>query len=145
MAGWMSVADAEGTASELGLKNTASVIELGCPNFPAIFALGAAMDFFSQVGPSAIEQWVRQLADYLLTRLSAAGFAVASNREVDKRSGITLVDVAEPTKVASQLKERDIFVSAKGLGLRVSLYLYNSFEDIDRFVAALTDIAKAPR
>jgi selenocysteine lyase/cysteine desulfurase len=144
LAGWMSVAESsDPEPAHPPLKHTASVNELGCPNFPAIFALGAAIDFFSEVGsPYVIERRIRALTDHLITGLTSAGFNIASTREVDKQSGIVLIDIPRASKVASQLKERDVFASAKGLGLRLSVYIYNTFYDIDRFINVLTDIIK---
>jgi len=139
----MSVAESGGSGpSQLSLKCSASVSELGCPNFPAIFALGAAIDFFSELGgPHVIEQRVRDLAGYLAASLASAGFDVASTQDADKRSGIVLIDIPHAANVASLLKERDVFVSAKGLGLRLSVYVYNTFEDIERFIETLKEVA----
>lgn len=131
VAGWASVGD------DGELRRSAAVLELGCPAFSSIFAAGAGMQFLTALGEAEVEGRVLHLTAYLHEALSAAGLPIASTTAPMHRSGITLVRVPDPTAVAAALKERDVFVSAKGLGLRVSVFIYNTEEDIDRFVHEL--------
>ena len=39
--------------------------------------------------------------------------------------------------VVKRLAERKIIVSARGKGLRVSVHIFNNFDDIDRLIAGL--------
>lgn len=135
VAGWTSVAEAGQGA--LRLKQTAAVVEMGCLPFAPIFALGAGVRYLSTLGADAVEGRVRDLTAHLQSRLLEAGFRVASTADVQRQSGITLVDVPKPAEVAAQLQKLGVFVSAKGLGLRVSVYVYNTPEDLDRFVEEL--------
>lgn len=138
VAGWMSAEEAHGL--DIELKKNAQVMETGCPNFPAIFTLGASIEFLHRLGMDNVVARVRHLVSYLIAALDEAGIEVASTREPARQSSIVSVRLSDPTGVAQQLQERGIFVSAKGLGLRVSVYIYNSEEDIDRLVAALKEL-----
>lgn len=140
VAGWMSTATTPEATSELALKPSASVVELGCPNFPAIFALGAALDFLDDLGATAVEHRVRELAAHLVDTLGDRGLSVASNTEASHMSGIVHVAVEDPARVVAELRERGVFVSAKGLGIRVSVYVYNSIADIEGFADILADV-----
>ena len=46
----------------------------------------------------------------------------------------------DPPAVAAELAKRNIIVSARGQGLRVSPHFYNTFEEIERFVEAMVEI-----
>jgi len=41
--------------------------------------------------------------------------------------------------VVKRLAERKIIVSARGKGLRVSVHIFNNFDDIDRLIAGLRE------
>ncbi len=62
---------------------------------------------------------------------------IDSPRERDQRSGITMVRVSDPTATATALAAKNILVSARGDGLRVSLHYYNNEDDIEMFLDAL--------
>jgi selenocysteine lyase/cysteine desulfurase len=42
--------------------------------------------------------------------------------------------------VVKALAERRIIVSARGRGIRVSVHMFNNFEDLDRLLEALAEI-----
>lgn len=127
-------------ADRLDLSRNASALELGHPSFPGIFALGGALRMLREVGAQAIESRVHELTEYLHRRLDEAGVPIRSPRQREHRSGITMVGVADPPLVARRLKDRDVFVSARGKGLRVSTHFYNNHEDVDRMVTELSAI-----
>ena len=47
-----------------------------------------------------------------------------------------------PEEVVKALTQRNILTAARGRGVRVSLHIFNTFEDVDRFVEALEEIEK---
>ena len=75
----------------LDLKETAAALEVGCPHFAGIFALGAALTLFQEIGKSRIEERIHELTDYLHHRLEAERFNIASPLKREQRSGITIV------------------------------------------------------
>ena len=99
------------------MKETAAALEVGCPQFAGIFALGAALTLFEEIGKSRIEQRIHEL-DYLHQQLKAERFSIASPSKREQRSGITIVEMREAPDVVRQLAERKIIVSARGKGLR---------------------------
>jgi cysteine desulfurase / selenocysteine lyase len=142
VAGWWSVRDPEAVVNDrLDLKETAAALEVGCPQFPGIFALGAALTLFEEIGKSRIEQRIHELTDYLHQQLEAERFTIASPLKREQRSGITIVEMRDAPDVVRQLAERKIIVSARGKGLRISVHIFNNFDDIDRLIAALGEVA----
>jgi cysteine desulfurase/selenocysteine lyase len=141
VAGWWSVRDPEAVVNDrLDLKETAAALEVGCPHFAGIFALGAALKLFEEVGKPRIEERIHGLTDYLHQRLQAERFNIASPLNRYQRSGITIVEMSNAPDVVKHLAERNIIVSARGKGLRVSVHIFNNFDDIDRLIAGLREL-----
>jgi cysteine desulfurase/selenocysteine lyase len=142
VAGWWSARDPEAVINDrLELKETAAALEVGCPQFAGIFALGAALTLFEKIGKGRIEERIHELTDYLHQRLNAERLFIASPQRREQRSGITIVEMRNAADVVKYLAEKKIIVSARGKGLRVSVHMFNNFDDIDRLVAALRELS----
>ena len=141
-AGWWSVRDPEAVVNDrVDLKETAAALEVGCPHFAGIFALGAALTLFEEIGKPRIEERIHELTDRLHGRLDAERLNVASPLKREQRSGITIIEMRDAPDIVKRLAERKIIVSARGKGLRVSVHIFNNFDDIDRLIAALREVA----
>jgi selenocysteine lyase/cysteine desulfurase len=112
--------------------------ELGCPNFAPIFALGAAVEYLTNIGMEAIAARILELNMYLTARLEREGFEVLSPGG-EHRSGQTLVALADPREATEYLQERGILVTRKREGVRISTHFFNNEEDIETCVAALVE------
>jgi selenocysteine lyase/cysteine desulfurase len=110
--------------------------ELGCPSFGPIHALGAAVDYLSGIGMDAIAERVLALNMYLTSRLEREHFEILSPGG-PHRSGETLVRLPEPHRAAAFLLERNVHVTEKPEGLRISTHFYNDEADVDACVDAL--------
>ncbi|MGG2971969.1 cysteine desulfurase [Geobacillus stearothermophilus] len=124
--------------------------EGGTPIIAGAIGLGAAIDFLEQVGLDAIAAHEHELAQYALERLAGIdGVTVYGPKE---RAGLVTfnLDGVHPHDVATVLDAEGIAIRAghhcaqplmKWLGVtataRASFYLYNTKEEIDRFIAAL--------
>ncbi|MGA9993919.1 MAG: aminotransferase class V-fold PLP-dependent enzyme [Pyrinomonadaceae bacterium] len=139
---WMSVVDPYGDRNdEIRLrKDMGARAELGCPHFAGIFAIGASVDYISEIGIKNIEQRALALNRYLTERLTEAGWHVLSPlREETMRSAETLVAAERPQRVVAQLARRQIYVTEKPQGIRVATHFFNNEEDIDRLIEALRE------
>lgn len=138
--GWLSVRDPYGDSNnEVHLRHDAAArAELGCPQFGPIFALGATVQFFTELGKEAIQLRALELNRYLTKRLAGAGWHVLSPLESETaRSAETLVEAADPEHVVSYLAERGVIVTKKPQGIRVSTDFFNNENDIDHLVETL--------
>jgi selenocysteine lyase/cysteine desulfurase len=121
--------------------DAAARAELGCPHFAGIFALGMSVDYLLKIGAQNIEERVLQLNRYLTERLSAEGWRVLSPlRNESSRSGETLVAATRPQRVTAHLSRRNISVTEKPQGIRISTHFFNNEADIERLLAALHEI-----
>lgn len=136
--GWHSVKDPFAFDHQtMALRKEASVLEVGCPPFANIFALGANLKFLMEIGLDAIQERVIFLTDFLQKKLDQHQIPIASTRDPQHRSGITMIPAPNPKELMQALLKEKIVVSVRGKGLRVSPHLYNLESDIEQFVEAL--------
>lgn len=137
-AGWQSVHEPEQMDNmKLDLRHEASMLEGGCPHFPNIFALGGALDLFNRIGKENAAQRVLQLNRLLAGKLQQKGFELASPTDEKHMSGITIVKVKNPEETVEKLRKKNIIVSARGEGLRISVSVFNGEVDVEGVVVAL--------
>lgn len=137
--GWLSVRDPfrfERARYELLPSNRR--VEMGCPSFAPIFALGAAVDYLTGIGIEAIGQRVLELNTHLTDRLARTGVEVLSPGG-SRRSGETLCAVPEPAAAVAFLKSHGVLVTEKPEGLRFATHFYNDERDVERGVAVLSE------
>jgi selenocysteine lyase/cysteine desulfurase len=138
--GWLSVRDASGDSNnEVHLRHDAAArAELGCPPFAPIFALGAAVNLFQDIGKEAIQSRALELNRYLTGQLKESGWRVLSPIENEAaRSAETLVEALNPEQLVNHLAEQNVIVTKKPQGFRVSTDFFNNEQDIDRLIEAL--------
>lgn len=137
--GWLSVEDPfafDNVRFRILASNRRT--ELGCPPFAGIFALGAAVDYLSQIGVDAIAARVLELNMYLTFLLEREGFTVLSPGG-SHRSAQTLCEVPEPARATAFLRENGILVTEKREGVRISTHFFNNEEDVDSCVRGLVE------
>lgn len=122
----------------IDIKADASRYEWGCPSFPSIFALGAAIDYFTGIGQEKIEKRILGLTDHAVRGLEKKGFEILSPRDGESCSGIVVFRVKDAEKKCRELLRRGIYVSPRGGGIRLAPHFYNTFEEIDQFLKVLS-------
>lgn len=143
------------SASEILLKELPTRLEAGTPNIAGVIGLGAAIDYLSKIGMDKITEYEITLRRYLIDKLITIPHIDIINMESD--SGIVSFNVEGifSQDVAYYLNKYNICVRAgshcakilkKETGVtntcRVSLYFYNTEEEIDALVELLKDKEK---
>ncbi len=140
--GWLSVQEPfRFDNRQVRLLSTNRRVEMGCPSFGPIFALGAAIDYLTGIGADTIAERVLFLNELLTYRLEKKGFEVLSPLDAH-RSGQTLVAVDDPPRCTAFLREKGVLVTEKPEGIRISTHFYNSEDDVEAAVQALLEYAK---
>ncbi len=62
------------TSVEVSEKGFIKVDEYRCTSVPHIFAIGAALDYISEIGLANVEKRIRSLTDFLIKQLKEEGF-----------------------------------------------------------------------
>ena len=142
------VYEQEATWKELPWK-----FEAGTPNIAGAIALGAAVDYLSNLGMENVHAYEQELVDYVLPKLQAIeGLTVYGPKDSNQHTGVIAfnIDGLHPHDVATALDYEGVAVRAghhcaqpliTHLGIssaaRASFYVYNTKEDCDKLVEAI--------
>ncbi len=141
--------------SSVFLKGLPTRLEPGTPNIAGVIAFGEAIRYLNRTRMEQIADYEKTLRQYLIDKLILIPHLDIINIESD--SGIVSFNVADifSQDVAYYLNKYNICVRAgnhcakilkKEVGvnntIRVSLYFYNTFEEIDALVELLSDKEK---
>ncbi len=110
-------------------------------SFFHLSAFAASLEFVLHAGPANVLQHNRELLDAIVQRLPADRCVLASPRDSAER-GPYLCIAARSHQATRQLfehlREQKIYVSLRNHALRIAPYLYNTEEDIERLLRAIT-------
>ncbi len=135
-----------------------SKFEAGTPDIAGIVSLGAAIDYLENIGMETIQKHEQKLISYCLSRMSQIiGISIYGPTDIQHRAGIISFNLVgiHPHDIAHVLGDLGICIRAghhcamplhNRLGVpasaRISFYLYNNKEDIDRFIKGMEKIRK---
>ncbi len=137
---------------EVYLKEVPTRLEAGTPNIAGVIGLGSSIDYLNSVGMDNIHNYELELKDYLVNKLINIPHIQIVNK--NSKSGVLSFNVEGvfAQDVAYYLNKYNICVRAgnhcakilkNAIGIkntvRVSLYFYNTKEEIDKLVDLLTD------
>ncbi|MDH6523316.1 cysteine desulfurase/selenocysteine lyase [Streptomyces sp. SAI-135] len=118
------------------LRPGAQRFEIGNFNLAAIHGLGASLALIESVGIDRIESHVLSLGDHLLAGLDGLDIPLVGPVEREHRSHIYVLDLPGPFWPELFTTE-NVRLSPVRDGIRVSFGLYNTTDDVDRFVDLL--------
>ncbi len=126
--------------------------EAGTPNISGIIAFSESIKFLNKVGFGNIELKEKHLRKYLVSELKKIPYIKIYNESVASNIVLINIDGITSGDLGLYLNTKNICVRSgkhctKMLGdesgfedtVRISLYFYNSYEEIDKFVLALKD------
>jgi cysteine desulfurase/selenocysteine lyase len=119
------------------ITTTARKFECGNLNFYGVCTLYASLQFLNQFSKKWVEERVLELADHVMDAVSEKGFEVQTPPD---HAGIVNFKVKNPGQVVEALKARNIIVSSRAGGVRVSAHFWNTREEVDTLVKAVEDI-----
>ncbi|MEE0699096.1 MAG: cysteine desulfurase [Bacilli bacterium] len=132
-------------------KDLPEKLEAGTPNIAGVIAFSKAIDYLTMLGTQNVHKYEVDLKKYLVDKLSKLNHVIIYNKDIPNGIITFNVDGVPSKKVASYLNEKDICVRvgshcaktlSEVLGVkntcRASLYFYNTKEDVDKLVEALS-------
>jgi selenocysteine lyase/cysteine desulfurase len=126
--------------------DAAARIELGCPHFAGIFALGASVKMIAEIGIGNMQARILDLNQELTARLAENGWKVLSPLTSEaSRSGETLIEVDQPAELVRALFRRGVVVTEKPEGIRAATHFFNDDSDIERLLSGLNEIREQRR
>ncbi|GGM24714.1 aminotransferase class V-fold PLP-dependent enzyme [Micromonospora yangpuensis] len=96
------------------------------------------LDLLAGVGVPAIRRHSLALTGRVLELAGAAGIKVVSPVEPHRRGGVVCLDVPDGEAVKRRLADRNMICSWRGW-LRVGPHVYNTLDEVEVFMAALTE------
>ncbi|MBQ9012756.1 MAG: cysteine desulfurase [Bacilli bacterium] len=127
-------------------------LEAGTPNISGILGFSVAIDYITKIGIENIHKYEVDLKKYAISKLSKLKNITIYNKDIENGIITFNVDGVFAQDVASYLNKKNICVRvgshcakilSEVLGvkntIRISLYLYNTKEDIDKLASALNN------
>ena len=110
---------------------------VGMPNFPAIYAIRAGLEYIADVGVARIDEAARPLVLACLEGLAALPVELLTPRRGDALAGILAFRHPEAEAIRRHLRSKDIHVMSHAGRLRVALHGYNTAADVEAFLREL--------
>lgn len=139
--GWFNLQDAFGPErfERAVSRPGAAGFTVGMPNMPAVYAVRAALNYIHHVGVAAIDQAARPLVLRCLAELQKMPVELLTPVDHDHLAGILAFRHPKGEEIARYLRENKVHVMAHAGRLRVALHGYNTEQDVDVFLGALTE------
>ena len=127
-------------------------LEAGTPNIEGVIGLGSAIDYINSIGINNIENYVSNLRSYAIDKLSKLKNIDIYNKDIKSSTIIFNVRGVHSQDTSTYLNKHGICVRAGNHcakilkeeinvknTCRISFYLYNTKEEIDRLIDALSN------
>jgi selenocysteine lyase/cysteine desulfurase len=117
---------------------TARRFDAGTPPVPNIYAGVAGLGLLQETGVPAVEAHVAALNTRLITGLEELEATVVTPSDPARRGPLVCVRSTDAAALVASLAEENIVCSLRDENLRVAAHLYNTDDDIDTLLAALS-------
>lgn len=113
--------------------------EMGTPALPTVHTALGGQELLLEVGMAAVEARNRFLTRHVEAGLEARGFRLRQARDPAERTAIVMVEHENAPDAVARLAREGIVVDHRPGCVRVSPHVYNTVEEMDRFVEALPE------
>jgi selenocysteine lyase/cysteine desulfurase len=127
----------------MALASTARRFEIGNFNLPATMGLGGALDLINRVGIETIREHCYDLGDRLIAGLDRLGVKLVGPRQRKDRAPHIYVAALPADEWVPYCAEQGIRLSPERDGIRISLGMFSTAADIDRFLTVAEARLKA--
>ncbi len=143
--GWFNLQDAFGANRfdrAVSLPGAAG-FTVGMPNYPAVYAIRAGLDYIRNVGVAAINAAAQPLTQMCLAELAKLPVELLTPLEPEALAGIIAFRHPQVDQLQQQLRAQNIHVMSHAGRLRVAIHGYNTAQDIEKFLSELRKGLKA--
>jgi len=145
--GWLSVdagKDFIHTAKNAPFRvhDSARQYEFGTQNLQTILAFQEALDYLKAIGLENIRNRILELTDYLILGLKKLEVMIVSPTDTpEERSPIVSFNLGDRNEACiKKLTKESISVAPRAGYIRVSVNIFNDFEDIDKLLMAIHSV-----
>ncbi len=119
------------------LAPTARRFESGTPPIPSIYGALPAFGLLRQIGLENVAGQIEKLSQALIG--GAAALGIRMKTPADSVGPLVVLQATDINAVVAKLAERDIVVSSRHDGLRVSFHVYNTLDDVRAVLQVLEE------
>jgi selenocysteine lyase/cysteine desulfurase len=143
--GWFNLEDAFGPErfERVVSKPGAASFAVGMPNYPAVYATRAALEYIRGVGVAAIDRAARPLVLACLDELKRLPVELLTPDEPEHIAGILAFRHPAAEHIHDHLHRSGVHVMSHAGRLRVAIHGYNTAGDVERLVRELTAALRA--
>jgi selenocysteine lyase/cysteine desulfurase len=137
--GWFNLQDAFGSQRfEAAVSQPgAPGFTVGMPNFPAVYAIRAALDYIQSTGVPAIEAAARPLVHACLEGLSRLPVELITPSRPAQVAGILAFRHPDAAKIHEHLLAQNIHVMSHAGRIRIALHGYNTMANVETLLSEL--------
>ena len=118
-------------------KPGAASFTVGMPNYPAVYAINAALRYIDSIGVPAIDSHARPLVRACLDGLKKLPVELITPDEPDAIAGIMAFRHPDAERIHHTLHEKNIHVMSHAGRVRIAIHGYNTGGDVERFLDVL--------
>lgn len=139
--GWFHLEDAFGPTrfERARSKPGAAGFAVGMPNYPAIYAIRAALEYLRHVGVEAIHAAAQPLSQMCLEELARLEVELLTPRDPSSLAGIVAFRHPLADTIHQRLHAENIHIMAHAGRLRVAIHGYNTEQDVNALLRAVRD------
>jgi selenocysteine lyase/cysteine desulfurase len=140
--GWFNLQDPFGPErfQRAQSKPGAASFSVGMPNYPAIYAISAGLDYISHIGVESIHNATKPLVQHCLDELRQlpVEMLTPASATADTLAGIIAFRHPAMETLHRTLHGNNIHVMAQAGRMRVSIHGYNTAANVEHFLSVLT-------
>lgn len=114
--------------------------EAGTPPVVNCYASEAGLRIILDIGTRAIEKYNLALTRQCMDRLARIGWPSITPPQDERRGATVAVPSRDTAQLCAELMKRDIVTSYRDNNIRASFHFYNNADDVETFVAAMTEL-----
>ena len=137
--GWFNLEDAFGPRrfEEAVSQPGAASFMVGMPNFPAIYAIRAGLEYIRATGVDAIHKAADPLVQQCRAALAELPVEMLTPLDQSELAGILAFRHDRAEQIHAQLHAKNIHIMHQAGRMRVALHGYNTQEDVNQFLTTL--------
>jgi selenocysteine lyase/cysteine desulfurase len=124
----------------LDWAHSASRFDAGTPPVVNAYISRAGMSIINEVGPEHIRSWLDVLGQRLIDGGRDRGLTLHGTADMTRKTSTTSFVVDDSHAVELAMRERGVLPSARGPVIRLAPHFYNSLDDVDAALDALTAV-----
>jgi len=142
--GWFNLANAfeADRFDKVVVKRGAESFMVGMPNYAAVYAVRAGLEYVMNVGIEAIESYTTELAQTCFEEIKQLPVQMLTPDEPASLAGIIAFRHDKGELIAERLREQNIHLMSQAGRLRISIHGYNTADDIQKLVSSMKDILR---